>query len=144
MVPSQFVFLERIPRTPNNKIDRRALPVPESLSRKTAELVLPAGSLETELTQLWRSALGLERVGVEDNFFDLGGHSVLAVRIHRRLHELTAKHVSLTDLFRFPTIRSLARFLSTESAPVHPDEASLRGRRRANSMQRQRQRTGER
>jgi hypothetical protein len=60
------------------------------------------------------------------------------------LHELTAKRVSLTDLFRFPTIRSLARFLSTGSAQVDTDEASLRGRRRTRSMQRQRQRTGER
>jgi aryl carrier-like protein len=143
MVPSQFVFLERIPRTPNAKIDRRALPAPETLARKSAESVSPANELETELARLWRSTLGVERVGVEDNFFDLGGHSVLAVRIHRRLRELTAQPVTLTDLFRFPTIRSLARFLTSEATSGELDEATLRGRRRRRSLQRESLRIGE-
>jgi natural product biosynthesis luciferase-like monooxygenase protein len=143
MVPSQFVFLERIPRTPNLKVDRRALQAPQAPVRKPATLGLPANDIEEQLARLWQSTLGLDRVGVEDNFFDLGGHSVLAIRIHRRLCELTTKHVSLTDIFRFPTIRSLARFLTAEAAQDGLDEAILRGRRRRSSMRQEPQRTGE-
>jgi acyl-coenzyme A synthetase/AMP-(fatty) acid ligase len=143
MVPSQFVFLERIPRTLNRKIDRAALPAADPSPPRPSECVLPSTELEAQLTQLWQSVLGIARVGVEENFFDIGGHSVLAVRIHRRLRELTSKRVSLTDLFRFPTIRSLARFLTAEAAPDGLDEASLRGRRRRRAMHQARSVTGE-
>jgi hypothetical protein len=141
MVPAQFVFLERLPRNPNGKIDRSALPPPEP--RPLAECVLPAGELESRLAELWRETLALPRVGVEDNFFDLGGHSLLVVRLQRRMHELTTKPVPLTDLFRFPTIRSLARHLASDSAPDTVEDASLRGRRRRKSTPLRRQRVVE-
>jgi natural product biosynthesis luciferase-like monooxygenase protein len=128
MVPAHFVFLEQLPRNSNGKIDRGALPAPEA--RPLADCVLPASELESRLAELWRETLALPRVGVEDNFFDLGGHSLLIVRLHRRMHELTQKPVPLTDLFRFPTIRSLARHLADESEPAAVEAASLRGRRR--------------
>ncbi|HVS18631.1 MAG TPA: MupA/Atu3671 family FMN-dependent luciferase-like monooxygenase [Planctomycetota bacterium] len=138
MVPGQFVFLERLPRNSNGKIDRSALPQPEP--REPARQVLPAGALETRLAQLWSEVLALPQVGVEDNFFDLGGHSLLIVRLHRRMHEVVAEPVALTDLFRFPTIRSLARQLTTEATPRTMDEAHTRGRirRRATPQRRQR------
>jgi acyl-coenzyme A synthetase/AMP-(fatty) acid ligase len=143
MVPSQFLFVDRIPRTPNQKIDRRALPAPEKTARAAAEPTPPSSELEARLAQLWQATLGIEKVDVEDNFFDLGGHSLLAVRIHRRLGELTPKRVSLTDLFRFPTIRSLARFLADGVAQDGMEAAFLRGQRRRRAMHMQRQRTGE-
>lgn len=136
MVPSQFVFLERIPRTPNQKIDRRALPAPEVWSRAPSVSALPANELETRLAELWQSVLGLDRVGVEDNFFDLGGHSMLAVRIHRRLEEFAPKPVTLTDLFRFPTVRSMAGFLSSTPRRDGFDDAERRGAGRRRSLER--------
>src|SRR6185436_3427102 len=119
MVPSQLVFIAEIPRTPNGKVDRAALVDPAAV-RPASDNAPPGSELESRLVQLWQETLGVQQIGVESNFFDLGGHSLLAIRIHRRLGEmsdsgeLTAKHVSLTDLFRFPTIRALARFLTSE------------------------------
>lgn len=136
MVPTRVVALERIPRTPNGKLDRRALAASRpagaagAAACAAAELAAPVGELESRLVKLWCETLGLERVGVDSNFFDLGGHSLLIVRILRRMGEVTTRRVGLTDLFRFPTIRSLARFLvSTEEHNVL-DEATQRGRRR--------------
>jgi natural product biosynthesis luciferase-like monooxygenase protein len=136
MLPAQFVFLERFPRTPNGKIDRRALPLPEAQARGSANVAPPVNDLELRLTQIWQETLGLSQVGVEDNFFDIGGHSLLVLRIHRRLSEFSAKPLSLTDLFRFPTIRSLALHLSSDGGQCVLDEASLRGQRRRRAVQR--------
>jgi hypothetical protein len=149
MVPAQIAFLDAMPRTPNGKVDRNALPQPKGPVRALDDLAPPASEFESRLAQLWRETLGVERVGVEDNFFDLGGHSLLAVRIHRRLKEmagageLAAPQLSLTDLFRFPTIRSLAQFLSSDVEHTNLDEASQRGKRRRMSMLRRRQRANE-
>ena len=153
MVPAHFVLLERMPHTPNGKVDRRALPAPDGSNgrapRLAAECAPPASELESRLALLWKETLGLDRVGVEDNFFDLGGHSLLVVRLQRRMGEVTSRPVSLTDLFRFPTIRSLSRFLSGdgerspgERGPGQQgsvEEATQRGRRRRDSLQRRRQ-----
>jgi natural product biosynthesis luciferase-like monooxygenase protein len=141
MVPAGIVFLERLPRNTNGKIDRRALPAPEA--RPLADCVRPIGELESRLAELWREVLGHERVGVEDNFFDLGGHSLLIVQLHRRMREISKKRVSLTDLFRFPTIRSLVRHLASANEPDTVEEASRRGRRRRKSTPTGRQRTVE-
>ncbi|HTF88534.1 MAG TPA: MupA/Atu3671 family FMN-dependent luciferase-like monooxygenase [Planctomycetota bacterium] len=145
MVPAQLAIVGEIPRTPNGKIDRGALSIPAPSQRPLADCAPPSNELESRLTELWQEVLVVDRIGVEDNFFDLGGHSLLAVRIHRRLGdmasrgELRAKQVSLTDLFRFPTIRSLARFLASEVAQGGLEEASQRGRGRRASMSRRRQ-----
>ncbi len=138
MLPTQFVALEALPRNSNGKIDRRALPLPAS---RSGEIELqPQGLLESRLCELWRETLALDRVGVEQNFFDLGGHSLLVVRLHRRMHELTDKPVAMTDLFRFPTIRSLARHIAGDGAPATLAAAALRGERRRNSQPMRRQR----
>ncbi|HUR27446.1 MAG TPA: MupA/Atu3671 family FMN-dependent luciferase-like monooxygenase [Planctomycetota bacterium] len=149
MVPAQIFVVAAIPRTPNGKIDRGALAPPRETPRAQIECTPPENELETRLAVLWQETLGVERVGVDDNFFDLGGHSLLAVRIHRRLAELvhvgelSAKPISLTDLFRFPTIRALARFLGSDAAQGGLDAASLRGRSRRASMSHRRQSTSE-
>ncbi len=128
MIPAQFVFVDRLPRTPNGKLDRRSLPVPEA--GPVTSGVPPANELEARIAALWCETLALAHVGVEDNFFDLGGHSLLIVRLHRRVCELSSGPVSLTDLFRFPTVRSLARHLAAESKPGLVDDAARRGSRR--------------
>jgi hypothetical protein len=143
MVPAHFVFLDAIPRTPNGKTDRRALPKPKDESAApTANTVLPTNELEACLARLWQETLGVDRVGVDDNFFDLGGQSLLIVRMYRRMGELTSRTLSLTDLFRFPTIRSLARFLSTDEPARAVEDGTSRGRQRR-SLGRRRLRAGE-
>jgi acyl carrier protein len=131
MVPARVALVDRIPRTPNGKLDRRALAASRPAAPSAASALAPPRSeLESRLARLWCETLGLERVGVEANFFDLGGHSLLVVRILNRMGEVTSRRVTLTDLFRFPTIRSLARFLSSDADPGALDEATERGRRR--------------
>jgi natural product biosynthesis luciferase-like monooxygenase protein len=142
MVPAHFVFLDAIPRTPNGKTDRRALVKPKEATAARASAVLPANELEARLARLWQETLGVEHVGVDDNFFDIGGQSLLIVRMYRRMGEFTARTLSLTDLFRFPTIRSLARFLASDEPARGVEDATSRGRQRR-SMGRRRQRAGE-
>jgi hypothetical protein len=131
MVPAHFVSLAELPQTPNRKVDRRALPAPEEagVARETA-YVAPASDIERTIANLWQELLGRERIGAEDNFFDVGGHSLLVVRMHRRLRELIAEPVTLTDLYRFPTIRSLTDFLTRNAASSDTHDGALRAERR--------------
>ena len=115
MVPSALLVLQAFPLTPNNKVDRRAFPEPLSTT------VMPSAAMaESELERLiaaiWQEALGLPAVGMTDNFFDLGGHSLLVVQVQRRLHEVSGHEVSITDMFRLPTIRALAAHLGGQEA----------------------------
>jgi amino acid adenylation domain-containing protein len=113
MVPSVFVAMEALPRTPNGKIDRRALPPPgEARERPEAAYVAPRGELERTIAQIWQEVLGLERVGTSDNFFDLGGHSLLMARVHARLQEAVRRELSMVELFQYPTVGALAHYLS--------------------------------
>jgi natural product biosynthesis luciferase-like monooxygenase protein len=131
MVPAHVVLLPELPLTPNRKIDRRALPPPTEVGvAREATYVAPANDIERTIANLWQELLGRERIGAEDNFFDVGGHSLLVVRMHRRLRELIPQPVTLTDLYRFPTIRSLTDFLTRDSASTDADEGTLRAERR--------------
>jgi amino acid adenylation domain-containing protein len=113
MVPSHVVILEALPRTPNGKVDRRALPAPVPKSPRTGAPVAPRTALERTIAAVWAEVLGVERVGVEDNFFDLGGHSLLVARVHGRLREsLGRDDLTMVDLFRHPTVVALARYLA--------------------------------
>jgi hypothetical protein len=120
MVPSAFVMLGALPLTPNGKLDRRALPPPD---RAHPELggTLPRTPGEETVAAIWREVLQLERVGVHDNFFDLGGHSLLLVRVHGRLREtFPRRDVSIVDLFRHSTVAALAAYLSPAPEPATP------------------------
>ncbi len=122
MIPAAFVPLPALPLTANGKLDVKALPVPEQLRPELAHAyVAPRGDLERIIAEVWRGALQVEKVGIHDNFFDLGGHSLLMTRVHARLKEVLPADLSLIDLFRYPTISSLARFLAPgDAAPVLP------------------------
>jgi amino acid adenylation domain-containing protein len=125
MVPSSFVVLERLPTTPNGKLDRKALPAPAALHGGGAA-PSPRTALEETIAAVWRDVLQVERVGLEDSFFDLGGHSLLLAQVHARLEEL-GHRVTVVDLFRHPTVRALARFLGGETAaPVRVAPAAAR------------------
>jgi len=130
MLPAAYGYLDDFPLTPNSKVDRRAFPAPNALDqgRTAAEIPLhtqPRSTLEVEIAEVWKELLGLTAVGVEDNFFDLGGHSLLIVQLHRRLLTMNWS-LSLTDLFRFPTIRALAQYLGDSSAELELSEATVR------------------
>ncbi len=118
MVPAVFMNLAALPLTPNGKLDVKALPVPEQLRPElAAAYVAPRGELERVIAEVWKEALKVDKVGVHDNFFDLGGHSLLMTRVHARLKDAlqaegVTQEVSLIDLFRYPTIGSLVRSLS--------------------------------
>jgi len=136
MVPAAFVQLARLPQTPNGKIDRKALPPPEAAAEKQARVyTAPENELETTVARLWCEVLGTARVGTQDNFFDLGGHSLLVVKLHRLLRAELPVEVALTDLYRFPTVRSLvARLRSGDqdaAGEQAQDRAALRLERQA-------------
>ncbi|MCB9630379.1 MAG: LLM class flavin-dependent oxidoreductase [Sandaracinaceae bacterium] len=112
MIPAHFVRLERYPLTPNKKVDRKALPRPELQAQgASAERVPTTGETQRQIAAVWKRLLGLADVGARDNFFDLGGHSLLAVQAHREIREATGKTLTVTDVFRFPTIAALAEHL---------------------------------
>ncbi len=113
MIPSHFVPMSAFPLTPNKKTDRKALPAPDQvLQQKTADFIPPASDLERTIAEIWQELLGVPQVGLNDNFFDLGGHSLLTVQAHRRLRQVIDKELTITDMFRFPTIRALVDYIN--------------------------------
>jgi len=114
MIPSVLVVMERLPLTPNGKVDRRALPPPDGTRRLAGEYVAPRDELEQRIAGIWRELLGLERVGVHDNFFDLGGHSLLLLQVQSKLNAMLESPVATVTLFHYPTISLLAAHLSGE------------------------------
>jgi acyl carrier protein len=141
MVPAHVVTLEGFPLTPNAKVDRKALPAPDAAVppppvstaappalpvpaapvslAPAAPPILPEGAplppvtdLEGTVAAVWRAALSVPQVGLQDNFFDLGGHSLLMVQVQQQLKAALGRDLSITDLFRFPTIRSLSQHLA--------------------------------
>jgi acyl carrier protein len=115
MVPSAFVVLDGFPQTPNGKVDRRALPAPSSLRPDLeAGYVAPQTEAERIIATVWQEMLHLERVGIHDNFFDLGGHSLLMVQVHSKLRQAFDRNISMVEMFQYPTIDSLGKHLSRE------------------------------
>ncbi|HKX32892.1 MAG TPA: amino acid adenylation domain-containing protein, partial [Blastocatellia bacterium] len=114
MVPSHFVQLDSFPLTANGKIDYRALPAPEGTREELGgDYVAPGDETERQIAEIWRQTLGVERVGLNDNFFDIGGHSLLLIQVHRRLREACHAELPLVELFRYPTVRTLAEYLNS-------------------------------
>jgi GNAT superfamily N-acetyltransferase/acyl carrier protein len=108
--------LDEFPLTPNQKIDRKNLPVPEkALVESGIPYVPPKNKLEHIIAKIWQDLLKVPKIGINDNFFDLGGHSLLVVQAQQRLCEKIDKDLYVTNFFRFPTIRSLAEYLSKDS-----------------------------
>ena len=106
MNPSFLIRLDRMPLTPNGKVDRRKLPVPEPSSER--EYVSPAGRNEELLAGIWCEVLGCDRVGATDSFFELGGHSLLAMQVVSRIREVFGVELSLQTVFLNPVLRQLA------------------------------------
>jgi thioesterase domain-containing protein len=112
MVPAHIVKLDSLPLTANGKIDRKALPAPDAETIMRSETyVVPETPTEKELAKIWSELLGLEQVGIHDDFFEVGGHSLLAIRMRSMIQDRLKRSLSLPDLFRAPTIASLAHLL---------------------------------
>jgi amino acid adenylation domain-containing protein len=115
MIPAAFVSLVAFPLTPNGKLDRKALPAPDASGRETdVAPVEPRSETERVLERIWRQALGLERIDARANFFDVGGHSLLAVRVIGELNKALNVYVNVPQFFQNPTIEGLARSLEQE------------------------------
>jgi amino acid adenylation domain-containing protein len=124
MIPDRFVLISEMPRLPNGKLDRAALPSPESRRPQLEELyVEPSSLMEQYIHRVWREVLNVDRVGVNDNFFQIGGHSLLATQIVSRLSESIAPQIALRDVFDYPTISSLAGRLSARE-PIRKQSAA--------------------
>jgi hypothetical protein len=120
MVPSAIVALAAMPLTHNGKIDRDALPTPEPSRELGEDFVPPQTGLQRRVANVWQELLGVERVGLDDNFFDLGGHSLLVVQLHGRLKEIDPDAPSVVDLFKYSTVRALADHIGRSESDARP------------------------
>lgn len=135
MIPAVLIPLAELPLTVNGKVDQRALPTPGGdRPEMSTPYLAPQGQLERTLAQIWQQVLEVDRVGLQDNFFDLGGHSLLLADVHQRLQQQLNRSLPLMDLFRYPTIAALAAAL--ESPPDSSDDAKARGQRQKAALQR--------
>ncbi|NEO77384.1 amino acid adenylation domain-containing protein [Moorena sp. SIO4G3] len=112
MIPAAFVLLDAFPLTPNGKIDRRALPVPDTVpSGLSTAYVMPQTETEQLLAKIWQEVLQIEKMGIYDNFFEIGGHSLLIIKVHTKLQELYAQDISIIKLFQYPNISEFSKYL---------------------------------
>jgi acyl carrier protein len=121
MIPALFIPLDSLPLSPNGKTDRAALAQLE-IQVQTAPVASPNTGIEHTLAQLWQRILNVQHVGLDDNFFDLGGDSLLLVAVHSNLQKALGTEIPVTDLFEFTTIRKLAGHLGKKQ----PDRTELR------------------
>ena len=143
MIPSHIIQIDEMPLTPNGKVDRKSLPAPSANAAVGREAyVEPANEFESVLVELWQQILGLKKVGTEDNFFDIGGHSLLVVKLHREIKTRFDQPVALTDLYRFTTIGSLSQHLSSGGERVEMKSETDRAKRRRDAMAGRRRRRG--
>lgn len=120
MVPFAFVVLDQLPLTVNGKVDRKSLPDPDrEHSDAQAEYVAPRSETERTITAIWQELLNVKKLGIHDNFFDLGGHSLLMVQLYNKLREAFHKEVPMVELFRNPTIAMLSQYFSGDSPEAH-------------------------
>jgi hypothetical protein len=130
--------MEAFPLTPNAKVDRNKLPAPtEKVQAPPATFIEPSSNLQRDIGEVFARALGIDKVGIFDNFFALGGHSLLAVQVHREMKAKLAPDLTITDLFRFPTVALLADHISGKGkAEIQLSRAAERAALRRNAMER--------
>ncbi len=116
MIPTHFRELEAIPLTPNGKLDRKALYEGGQDMGSGVEFVAPKKETEKQIAEAWKEILKLEKVGINDNFFEIGGNSLNIIRVNSHLKELLKQDIPVVTMFRFPTISSLAKHLAPENA----------------------------
>ncbi|QDY82829.1 amino acid adenylation domain-containing protein [Paenibacillus polymyxa] len=126
MVPSYLVEVERIPLTANGKVNRKALPEPQGLVQAGSEYVAPRNETEEALAAIWQDVLRIGQVGIQDNFFEIGGDSMKAIRLSARMKHTIGQKANITHLFRYPTIEFfLANLSSCANMPDHTAYESI-------------------
>ncbi|MDN5431788.1 MAG: AMP-binding protein, partial [Pseudomonadales bacterium] len=125
MVPSHFVFLAQMPLTPNGKLDRKGLPLPDA-SQMQQQYLAPQTELEQQIATIWADILHLPQVGLNDNFFDVGGHSLLAIQITSRVQAELGLDVPLMELFQTESLRAYVQAAATFRAGSVEDFDDLR------------------
>ncbi|HEX8088364.1 MAG TPA: phosphopantetheine-binding protein, partial [Blastocatellia bacterium] len=124
MIPSAFVALEQMPLTPNGKINRKALPVPDQTQlRSQTPFASPRSPLEELLAGVWADVLGVERVGVHDDFFEMGGQSILATQLISKIQQILPIELPLRTIFEAPTVAQLA--VAIEQSQQSLDDAEM-------------------
>ena len=111
MIPSYFIQINEIPLTPNGKVDKKALPEPDKLTVMSIEYAAPENETEEALTEIWRKILNVDRIGRNDNFFDIGGNSILLIQMHAKVEKIFPGKITMTDLFAYTTIAKLAEHI---------------------------------
>ncbi|MGF7533043.1 amino acid adenylation domain-containing protein [Bacillus mexicanus] len=120
MIPSYFIQLEKLPLTSNGKVNRRALPIPEAGLHTGTDYVAPRTSMEEQLVCIWQDVLKVKEIGVKDNFFDLGGHSLRGMTLIANIHKQFSKNISLKEVFQYPTVEEMAKII-TEAEDIGPE-----------------------
>jgi|SRR5690554_1386670 len=115
-IPSKYCFLKNLPMTPNGKIDRAALNAPDSSRPElSTKYIQPSTEIQQRISEIWCAVLGLAKVGINDNFFDLGGQSISMVRVHEQIETLVNKKIPLVKLYANPTIHSISAYLHADN-----------------------------
>ncbi|MDG0057028.1 amino acid adenylation domain-containing protein, partial [Paenibacillus sp. P2(2022)] len=114
MIPTYVVPLDRFPLTPNGKIDRKALPAPETRLEGGTKYVAPRTELEEQLVRIWQSVLNHHQIGIQDNFFEVGGHSLRATTLMAKIHQELNHKLALRDIFQYPTIEQLVQVMGED------------------------------
>lgn len=120
MIPTSFVQVDKIPLTPNGKIDKKTLAKYKTTLETGAEYVPPVTQLEKEVANIWKEILNQDKVGVKDNFFDLGGNSARVIQVNSRLKELLARDIPIITMFEYPSIESFLKYLEQNNNGCFP------------------------
>ena len=138
MLPAVFVELNRLPLTRHGKVDYAALPEPVN-GHLTSAFVPPENEIEQAIASIWQKVLRVDKVSCDQNFFDMGGHSLLIIQVSNQLRDTLGLSVPVVELFKYPTIRSLAKHLSRESSQEQSSAVQERTTKRESALQQQRQ-----
>ena len=124
MIPHHIIKLDTLPTTPSGKLDRKNLPLPEEKQQTDGSYMPPQSEVEKTIAEIWQELLHSDAVGIHDSFFDLGGHSLLLIKMLNKLQNQFGKEVTTNDFFRYPTIEMLAKYLTQEKATTRSFETT--------------------
>lgn len=140
MLPRYILRLPHIPLTPTGKVDRQALPAPHTHSVAAAVYVAPRNDVERTIIEIWQDVLGVDKIGINDNFFDLGGHSLLLVNVYDKLQAAFQKSFPLVEMYRYATVLALTTYLSgSDTDDGHGSQVQDRASRQKEALRRQQQ-----
>lgn len=135
MIPAFFIILEEFPLLPNGKLDRKALPTPKNAKRRVLkDYEVAKNDIEETIGKIWESFLPIEHIGVNDNFFDIGGHSLLLIQVYYKIKEEYETNLTVIDMFKFPTIRLLSEYIESGENQNTLEKATHQAKKSKESM----------